>query len=70
MDLNQDGLFSAEELLLRTSSRTTVIGSIVIPDTALSGATRMRITMRYNAKADACGVFYYGEVEDYTVLIP
>lgn len=70
MDLNQDGLFSAEELLLRTSSRTTVIGSIVISDTALSGATRMRITMRYNAKADAFGVFYYGEVEDYTVLIP
>ena len=70
IDLNQDGIFSKEELLLRESSRSVISGSLVIPDTALAGSTRMRISLRYNGKASPCGTYYYGEVEDYTVVIP
>lgn len=71
IDLNQDGVFSNSELLLSGSSNSSSIvnGNVNIPTTALSGYTRMRVAMKFDADTKACGTFNYGEVEDYTVNI-
>lgn len=72
IDFNQDGDFndSGETVWTAAASQNTpVSGSISIPNSALSGATRMRISMQYNAIPVSCGSFNYGEVEDYTVII-
>lgn len=70
IDLNQDGVFGTDELLLRDASRSTINGTVTVPADAASGPTRMRVSLRYNGKSAACGTFYYGEVEDYTVILP
>lgn len=67
IDLNQNGNFETSELLYTAGSRSSLTGSINIPASALSGATRMRISMRYGSYPNPCGNFTYGEVEDYTV---
>jgi hypothetical protein len=70
IDFNQDGVFSDSEIVYSGSSSGTISGSIVVPTSALSGATRMRVSMGYGTPPPACGAFSYGEVEDYTVTIP
>ncbi|RZJ73798.1 reprolysin-like metallopeptidase [Flavobacterium sp.] len=72
IDWNQDGDFSdsGETAWTRSASQTTpVSGTITIPSTATLGATRMRVSMKYNAIPTACETFSYGQVEDYTVNI-
>lgn len=72
IDYNQDGDFNdAGELVWsKTASTTTpVSGSFTVPSTATSGATRIRVSMKYNGVPTPCEVFSYGEVEDYTVNI-
>ena len=72
IDYNQDGDFAdaGETVWTKTRSKTTpVTGSITIPASATLGATRMRVSMKYNAVPTACEVFSYGQVEDYTVNI-
>lgn len=72
IDYNQDGDFSdsGEQVWTKAASKTTpVSGSITIPATAALGATRMRVSMKYNAIPTACETFSYGQVEDYTVNI-
>lgn len=72
IDWNQDGDFSDSGEAVYTRSRTTVnsiSGTIAVPESALSGNTRMRITMKYNANASSCETFSYGEVEDYTINV-
>ncbi|MDY0780506.1 GEVED domain-containing protein [Tenacibaculum sp. IB213877] len=72
IDYNQDGDFadSGETVWTRTASKTTpVSGSFTVPASALSGATRMRVSMKYNGVPTSCETFSYGEVEDYTVVI-
>ncbi|MFN8274860.1 MAG: GEVED domain-containing protein [Flavobacteriaceae bacterium] len=72
IDYNQDGDFAdtGETVWTKTASKTTpVTGSITIPATASLGATRMRVSMKYNAVPTACEAFSYGQVEDYTVNI-
>ncbi|WP_309642167.1 reprolysin-like metallopeptidase [Flavobacterium sp.] len=72
IDYNQDGDFadSGETVLTKARSKTTpVSGSFTIPAIATLGATRMRVSMKYNATPTACEVFTYGQVEDYTVNI-
>jgi hypothetical protein len=82
IDLNQDGqLDDIGETLLSADHRlpTSYSGTIVIPTTAMTGTTRMRITAKMSAlgghslptpcdiPADPIG--YHGEMEDYTVNI-
>ncbi|APG66481.1 peptidase S8 [Tenacibaculum todarodis] len=70
IDFNKDGDFSdsGETVWTRTASQTTpVSGSFSVPTSAITGATRMRVVMRYNAVPSACGSYNYGETEDYTV---
>ncbi|HLT49990.1 MAG TPA: M4 family metallopeptidase [Aequorivita sp.] len=72
IDYNQDGDFSDSGEQVYTRSRTkasSVSGSFTVPSSALNGATRMRVSMKYNANSTSCETFTYGEVEDYTVII-
>lgn len=72
IDFNQDGDFtdSGEQVFTRSAtSSSTITGSIAIPTSAATGATRMRVSMKYNGVPSACETFSYGEVEDYTVNI-
>ena len=73
IDYNQDGDFSdaGETVWTKAKSKTTpVSGSFTVPTSALSGATRMRVVLKYNATPTACEAsIQYGEVEDYTVVI-
>jgi len=76
IDYNQNGTFEAGELVYdsNTASTTAVSGSFTIPGTALTGSTRMRISMKYiggfgGTAQTACESFQYGEVEDYCIFI-
>ena len=73
IDYNQDGDFSdaGETVWTKAKSKTTpVSGTFTVPSSAVSGATRMRVVLKYNATPTACEAsIQYGEVEDYTVVI-
>jgi Zn-dependent metalloprotease len=70
IDYNKDGDFSdsGEQVWTKAASKTTpVSGSFTVPTNTVSGATRMRVSMKYNGIPTSCESFSYGEVEDYTV---
>lgn len=73
IDYNRDGDFTDSGELAWTRSGSTaspVTGSITIPSTAVTGATRMRVMMQYNSvPSSSCGSYTYGQVEDYTLNI-
>jgi serine protease len=76
IDFNQDGDFAdAAELAFDPgfASEAAVNGSIFVPADATPGMTRMRVLMRYSqnniSPPAACGVFTYGQVEDYCLQI-
>jgi trimeric autotransporter adhesin len=72
IDYNKDGDFtdSGELVWSRSASTTTpVSGTFTVPSTATLGATRMRVSMKWNGIPTSCETFSYGEVEDYTVNI-
>ena len=71
IDYNQDGIFDTTEKAVSgsSSSSANLSANITIPTTALTGQTRMRVSMKYNSAQTACETFSYGEVEDYTVNI-
>lgn len=45
------------------------LGSITIPETALTGSTIMRVVKRYLAFGTSCNTTGFGQAEDYTVVI-
>lgn len=70
IDLNNDKDFddSGELVWSKAASTTTpATGSFTVPTSAVTGATRMRVSMKYNGIPTQCEAFSYGEVEDYTV---
>ena len=67
--MNHDNVFDDNELLIEQASREPIVGQIAVPETALTGITRMRISMKWYQAPPSCGTFSYGEVEDYTVSI-
>ena len=70
IDYNKDGDFtdSGEQVWTAAASQTNPIsGSFTVPTSAVNGATRMRVSMKYDGIPTACEAFSYGEVEDYTV---
>ncbi len=72
IDYNQDGDFAdaGEQVWSQAATQTTpVSGTFTVPNSAADGATRMRVSMKYNAVPTSCESFQYGEVEDYTVNI-
>ena len=78
IDYNQDGNFDAPNERVYSSpaydysGSYTVSGTIIVPATALTGVTRMRVINAINGgipMATACGVYNGGETEDYKVNI-
>lgn len=72
IDFNKDGDFedSGEQVWTKTASKTTpVSGTFTIPESALSGSTTMRVSMKYNGTPTSCETFRFGEVEDYSVSL-
>ena len=72
IDYNKNGVFTdtGELVFSKAASTTTpVSGTFTIPATATLGATRMRVSMKYNAIPASCGALAYGQVEDYSVNI-
>ena len=71
IDLNHDFDFNdaGEQVLTTSKSKTAVTKSIIIPSGTLTGATRMRISMKRDVLPLSNEVFAYGEVKDFTVNI-
>jgi|GEM_PF-141697 len=78
IDLNQNGEFEESDLVFDAGSPTTstINESIEIPEDAVFGTTRMRVSMKYFSEGffpspppEACEEFVYGEVEEYCVTI-
>ena len=72
IDYNHDGDFAdaGEQVWTQAATKNTpVSGSFTIPTSAVTSATRMRVSMKYNGIPTSCESFTYGEVEDYTVNI-
>jgi len=78
IDYNQDGDFSdnGEQVISRIVTAGTpgttglpATGNITIPNTALTGSTRMRVSMQRDSYAGPCETFVNGEVEDYSINI-
>ena len=72
IDYNMDGDFSdsGEQVWSRSATQNaSVSGTFTVPSGAVTGATRMRVSMKYNGIPTSCESFTYGEVEDYTINI-
>ena len=78
IDYNQDNVFDSNTELAYAGVLSGVndgagggslSGSVSIPGNALTGATRMRVSMQRGAYADPCENFVNGEVEDYSIFI-
>jgi bacillolysin len=71
IDFNQNGTFENSEKMVNASTTTGANNSFTftVPNTALAGPTRMRVSMKRSSASIACEALYYGEVEDYTVNI-
>lgn len=72
IDFNGDGDFndSGETVASFNSTSSGVINRLfTVPSNAATGATRMRVSVRYGGYPSSCGTFSNGEVEDYTVII-
>jgi serine protease len=77
LDFNSDGDFDDSDELAFDAPQPTqqaITGSISIPESAALGSIRMRVGMAYTPSTiaqepEACGVWNFGEVEDYCVSI-
>jgi chitodextrinase len=72
IDYNRDGDFvdAGETVYTRAATTATpIIGTFTVPITATLGATRMRVSLKYNGIPTPCEVFTFGQVEDYTVVL-
>lgn len=77
IDYNQDGDFTdAGETVFAPASTTTglpevqsVSGNFVVPCTALTGLTAMRVVAQEGGPSLSCGTYTWGETEDYLVNI-
>ncbi|WP_282126482.1 choice-of-anchor L domain-containing protein [Marinifilum flexuosum] len=76
IDWNQNKLFEDGEAYdlgsVRNNTNGATSGSpynITVPNDAVLGTTRMRISARYNDYPESCETGFYGEVEDYTLNI-
>ncbi|MBL0046851.1 MAG: T9SS type A sorting domain-containing protein [Bacteroidetes bacterium] len=72
IDFDHDGIFDPSgEIILNAQTiggPNPIRDTILIPSTALSGLTKMRLVLRNGTtSADPCGTYLYGETEDYLV---
>lgn len=71
-DFNRNGAFTSDELVYQTP--TTInqpfSGSISFPSTLSAGPITIRVVVAYNTVPnDPCGIYLYGETEDYQLQI-
>ncbi len=70
IDFNKDGDFNDNgEKVFEDNTYTSITSSFDLPNNAILGSTRMRVAMKWNSAASACGSYTYGEVEDYTIVL-
>ncbi|HHG83849.1 MAG TPA: T9SS type A sorting domain-containing protein [Bacteroidetes bacterium] len=71
IDWNRDGDFDdAGEVIFQGNGTSAQTVTVAVPVNAASGALRMRVAMRWDlSPGGPCCIFYYGEVEDYTVYV-
>jgi hypothetical protein len=73
IDWNHNEVFTdaGENVVCVYSCPSTATYSITVPLTAVDGATRMRVRLKYSGSdcGTSCGTTSYGEVEDYTVIV-
>ena len=68
IDYNKDYDFlDAGENVYNSAAVTAAVSGSFTVSAGVTGTTRMRVSMKYNALATSCETFDYGEVEDYTV---
>lgn len=68
IDYDQDGKFNEEPIVL-TGTPPNKSCAFTVPASVKPGPTRLRIRLSSDQDPLPCGVFNYGEVEDYTVNI-
>lgn len=70
-DWNQDCDFEdpGESFDLGDITSGTLDINVLVPNDAVLGNTKMRISVMYNSDPGPCSQFTHGEVEDYTVII-
>ncbi len=62
---------TGEQFTLSTANAgATFTGSVVVPSNAPPGSTRMRTRVTWTGTLSPCGSTTYGEVEDYTIVVP
>jgi hypothetical protein len=72
IDYNHDGDFNdsgEREVRFNATTYGNITKSFAVPSNALTGVTRMRVSMKYGSYPATCGSFSYGEVEDYSINI-
>ncbi len=69
IDFNGDRAFDDTEKVLEGRAQSPFIGTVNIPSTAISGNTRMRVSLKWGGLPTPCENFTSGEVEDYQVNI-
>ncbi|MEW7277792.1 M43 family zinc metalloprotease [Aquimarina sp. 2201CG1-2-11] len=71
IDWNQDGNFDGvnEQVLMKPRGVGGGIATVVVPNTARDGRTRLRVRYRWFSNPAPCGATEGDEVEDYTVVV-
>lgn len=69
IDYNGNALFEASEKTLLNKTDTIADGLITIPAASFAGDVGMRVIATNNPIYNACDMYYYGEVEDYTITL-
>ncbi|MDH7444114.1 GEVED domain-containing protein [Aquimarina sp. 2201CG14-23] len=71
IDWNKDGDFedSGEEVLMKPRGTGSGSATVVVPNNAQNGSTRLRVRYRWFSNPSPCGVTEGDEVEDYTVIV-
>ncbi|WP_299158100.1 endonuclease [uncultured Tenacibaculum sp.] len=71
IDFNKNGTFESNEEVVSGSSSSAgnLSYNFTVPSSALTGKTRMRVSMKWDAAPTSCETISYGEVEDYSVNI-
>jgi len=71
IDWNQDADFedAGEAVIISWTGSGPYSTTIIPPEYALTGETRMRVRLTYNTTPSPCGSTTYGEVEDYTINV-
>ncbi len=52
-----------------TSGTHTLTGTVTVPEGAIPGLTRMRVSERFSQDPGSCDAATYGEAEDYTIVV-